>query len=113
MRPQQIMFMGLLLAAGTLISLTFAGAWLGTTDVDTANSLTVFKQVNILGLWTVTIPSIDFFLTGAKSLIMMDFAFFSGPGAILQWFMFFTFGLAIIWGIYIIVINIIQSFFHR
>jgi hypothetical protein len=113
MRPQQIMFMGLILAAGTLISLTFAGAWLGGTDVAVANSFTVFKQVNIMGLWSVTIPNIDFFLSGAKSLIMMDFAFFSGAGQILQWFLFFTLGLGVIWGFFTVVIGIVSGVFRR
>ena len=105
--------MGLILATGTLISLTFAGAWLGNDDLATANSFTVFKQVNILGLWSVTIPNINFFTTGAKALIMMDFAFFSGPAALIQWFMFFTFGLGVIWGIYTVVIWILNGVLSR
>ena len=113
MRPHQIMGMGLILAAGTMISLTFGGAWLGSNDVAAANAFTVFKQVNILGLWSVTIPNIDFFLTGAKALITMDFAFFVGAASILQWFMFFTLGLGVIWGVYTIVIGVVQGILHR
>jgi len=113
MRPQQIMFMGLILAAGTLISLTFSGAWLGSYDVGVANSFTVFKQVNILGLWSVTIPNIDFFLSGAKSLLMMDFAFFAGAGQLLQWFFFFTMGLGLIWGFFTVIIGVVQSVLRR
>lgn len=113
MRPHQIMFMGLLLAAGVLISLTFGGLWLGDEDVETANAFTVFKQVNILGLWSVTIPNIDFFLTGAKHLIMMDFAFFDGSLALLQWFFFFTLGLGVIWGFFTIIISVVQGVLRR
>jgi hypothetical protein len=110
---KQIMFMGLLLATGTMISLTFGGAWLGNDDIDMANSFNVFKQVNILGLWSVTIPNITFFLVGAKSLVMMDFAFFTGELVIIQWFFFFTLGLGVIWGIYLVIIAIVQGVLNR
>lgn len=113
MRTQQIMFMGLILAAGTVISLTFGGAWLGTTETDIANAFTVFKQVNILGVWSVTVPNITFFLVGAKALMMMDFAFFSGSMALLQWFMMLTLGLGLTWGIYTVAIGAIQGLFGR
>lgn len=105
--------MGLILASGVMISLTFGGLWFGSSDVATANAFTVFKQVDILGLWSVTIPNIDFFMTGAKHLIMMDFAFFEGSNALIQWFGFFVFGLGLIWGIFIVVIGIVQGALRR
>lgn len=113
MRAQQIMFMGLIFAAGTLISLTFAGMWVGTEEVAVANAVTVFKQANILGTWSVTVPNITFFLVGAKALMMMDFAFFSGSWALLQWILFMVFGLGLMWGFYTIVIGVIQGLFRR
>lgn len=107
------MFMGLIFAAGTLISLTFGGAWFGTEDIEIANALTVFKQANILGVWSVTVPNISFFLLGFKALIQMDFAFFSGELALLQWFFMFTIGLGVLWGIYTVVITVVQGLFGR
>lgn len=105
--------MGLVLATGTLISLTFGGAWLGDEEVALANALTVFKQVTILGTWAITVPNPSFFLVGAKSLMMMDFAFFSGEMALLQWFGFMTLGLGLMWGIFTVVIGVIQGLFRR
>lgn len=105
--------MGLMLATGVTISLTFAGAWVGTTEMDIANSFAVFKQANILGLWSVMVPNLDFFLVGARALMMMDFAFFSGPMALLQWFLIMTFGLALMWGFFTIVIGVIQGLWRR
>ena len=113
MRTQQIMFMGLVLAAGTLVSLTFGGAWYDSTDTTIVNSLTVFKQANILGTWSIMVPNVSFFLVGAKALMAMDFAFFVGPMQILQWFMMMTFGLGMLWGVYTIVIGVIQGLFRR
>jgi len=107
------MFMGLMFAAGTIISLTFGGAWMGSSEVDVVNAMTVFKQANILGTWSVTVPNISFFTTGAKALMSMDFAFFSGGWALLQWIGFMTFGIGMMWGIFIVVINVIQGLFGR
>ena len=113
MRSQQIMFMGLIFAAGTIISLTFGGAWLGSSEVDIVNAVTVFKQADILGTWSVTIPNISFFTIGAKSLMMMDFAFFQGGWAFFQWILFMTLGLGMMWGIFTVVIGVIQGLFRR
>ena len=113
MRPQYIMFLGLLFAAGTVISLTFSGAWLGTGDVEVTNALTVFKQANILGIWTVTLPNISFFLVGFKAIMMMDFGFFQGGLALLQWFFFLVIGTGALWGLYTVVILAFQGLFKR
>lgn len=113
MRTQQIMFMGWIFAIGTMISLTFAGAWLGSDEATVADAVTVFKQTNILGLWSVTVPNISFFLVGAKSLMMMDFAFFQGSAGIFQWILFMTIGLGLMWGIFTVVIGVIQGLFRR
>ena len=113
MRTQQIMFMGLLLAVGTIISLTFSGLWIGSEEAEVANAFTVFKQANILGVWSVAVPNVSFFLVGAKSLIMMDFAFFGGSMGLLQWILFMTLGLGLMWGFYTVMIGTIQGLFRR
>lgn len=113
MRTQQIMFMGLVLATGTVISLTFGGAWFGDSDLEISNSLTVFKQADILGTWSVMVPNVSFFLVGAKSMIQMDFAFFTGSMQIVQWFLMFTFGLGLFWGLFTVVIGVVQGLFGR
>lgn len=113
MRPQQIAFMGLIFAAGTVISLTFGGAWVSTTETDVVASLSVFKQANILGIWSVMVPNVSFFLVGARALMMMDFGFFGGAMALIQWFMMLTFGVAFAWGVYIVVIGVVQGLFGR
>ena len=114
MRSQYVMFLGLILAAGTIISLTFGGKWLGSSDLDVVNSLSVFKDANILGLWSISIPNVDFFFTGMKSLIMLDFGFFESGGLmIVQWMMFLTVGLGALWGMYTVIISVVQSAIGR
>ncbi len=111
MRPQYIMFMGLVFSVGTFVSLTFGGVWLGSPEVDVANAVSVFKQANILGIWSVTVPNITFFLVGLKALMMMDFAFFQGT--LIQWFAIMILGLGLMWGVFIVVIGTIQGLFRR
>lgn len=113
MRPQQIMFMGLMFAAGTMISLTFGGAWLGSTEVGIVNSVTVFKQATVLGVWGVTVPNITFLTTGARALMSMDFAFFQGGWAFFQWILFMVFGVAMLFGLYTLALSPLQGLFGR
>lgn len=111
MSTKQVMFMGLIAATGTLISLTFGGLWLGGSEVDIANAVSVFKQANILGTWSVSVPNITFFLVGIKSLMMLDFAFFTGEMAAIQWLLFMTLGLGFMWGMFVVVIGTIRGLF--
>lgn len=109
MRPQYVMFLGLVFAAGTIISLTFGGNWMGADELAITNSMTIFKEANILGLWTIMLPNFDFFFTGIKSLMMMDFAFFTGTTEILQWFFFLVICVGAMWGFFTVIISVAQS----
>lgn len=113
MRTQQVMFMGWLAATGIMISLTFGGVWLGGSEVGLASDMTVFKQGNILGIWAVSIPNVGFFVGAAKAVMTMDFAFFRGPAQLFQWIAMLVFGYAFMWGIFTIVIGVIQGLFRR
>ena len=113
MRPQYVMFLGLIFGAGTLISLTFGGDWLDSSELTLTNSLTVFKSATIAGMWEITIPNLDFFFTGLKSVMMMDFAFFDGSLQLVQWFFLLTFGFGAMWGLYTVVISVAQSALGR
>jgi len=107
------MFMGLILAAGTIVSLTFGGLWLGSNEIAIQEAFMLFKQANILGTWSVTVPNVSFFLVGAKSLMMMDFGFFDGILGLVQWFLFLTFGLGLAWGFYVVMLGTVQGLFGR
>jgi hypothetical protein len=113
MRSQYVMFLGLIFGAGTLISLTYGGNWLNSTDLEIANSMSVFKDASLFGIWSITLPNVDFFFTGMKSLLMMDFGFFPGTLSLLQWFMVLVISLGALWGIYTIIISVVQSAIGR
>lgn len=105
--------MGLLLAVGTIISLSYAGVGLGSEEVEFANSFSAFKQANILGVWSIPIPNVTFFFTGVRALISMDFAFFTGGMVVLQWILYLVLGLGLTWGIFTIVLGVINGLFRR
>lgn len=113
MRPQQIMFLGFIFTAGTIISLTFAGGWLEPSDVDVINSLTAFRSVNLLGIWTIMVPNLDFILLGLGSLMKMDYAFFRGELVLMQWFFLMTITAATLFGFFSIAIVTISSIWRR
>lgn len=113
MRPQHVMWIGLICAVGTVISLTFSGVGLGQEEVDLANAVTVFKQANILGVWSVSVPNITFFTVGMKSLMNLDFAFFSGGMIFVQWLLFMTIGIGFMWGLFSTVLGVISGLFRR
>lgn len=105
--------MGWLFATGTIVSLTFGGLWLGSEEAMVADAVHVFKQANFLGIWSVTVPNINFFLIGMKSVIMMDFAFFQGPAVIFQFLLIMVLGFGLMWGIFTVVIGVVQGLFRR
>ena len=113
MTPKNASFLGLMFAAGTMIGLTLGGGWLGSTDLATVSSLTVFKEANILGLFTITIPNMDFFFTGMQAVTAMDFGFFAGGLELVQFFFLYVFAFGALWGIITVVINVIASRFGR
>lgn len=113
MKTQQVMFSGFILAVGTLVSLTFGGEWLGTTETDWADAFVAFKQASFLGIWSVPVPNVSFFLVGAGALQNLDFAFFADGMALFQWLLMMTLGLGLTWGFFVIVIGVVQGLFRR
>jgi hypothetical protein len=113
MQIKDAMFLGLLGSVGTFISLTFSGSWIGQSEMDVTNSLVAFKQANILGIWSVSVPNISFFVTGIKFMTSLDFAFLQGQMGILQWFLWMILGFGIVWGIFTVVIVSVSGLFGR
>lgn len=113
MRPHQVMFLGFLFFAGTVISLTFAGAWVSSTEVGILNSISGFVSTTILDRWTIQVPNINYVTTGIAALTKMDFAFFGGSLGLLRWLFICTIGAATVWGIFTIVIYSISGLWSR
>lgn len=113
MRPQHIMFLATLLVAGTLLSLTLGGIWLGSADVETINALTVFRNINFFGLLSISVPNVQFFAIGMVKLIQFDFAFFTGGTELVQFILIMVFGSATLWGIFTVIIVVATNLLRR
>ena len=113
MSPKLIMGLGLIFLAGTMISLTFGAGWLGDTDVSTLNSIAAFRSANVLGMWSIQVPNLDFLTSGIGALVSMDFAFFSGDFEIIRWFFIFVISAGVMFGIFTVMIVTASSLFHR
>jgi hypothetical protein len=94
------MFLGLVLAAGLLLSFCLGSLWLNATDVAIINSLQMFSDMSIFGLFHVPIPNLNFFLVGMKALTTFNFAFFTGPMQLLQFIIIIVVVSGIMWGFF-------------
>lgn len=112
MRPQLIMFLGLIFTAGTLISLILGGLWFGSSDVETINSLTVMRPFD-LGIFTAQVPNLAYFSTGLAKLTTFDFAFFEGGYGLIQWLLIMTIGAATAWVVFTVIITIGSTLLGR
>jgi hypothetical protein len=99
MRSQHVMFLALLFVAGIMLSFTLGSLWFNTEDVAVANSMEVFTDTNIFGLFHVPIPNLHFISTGLKAITTMNFAFFTGGGTLIQFILVIVIGSGFLWGI--------------
>ena len=112
MRTQMIMFLGLIFTAGTLVSMVIAGEWFGSGDVETINSMTVMRPVDI-GIWTLSVPNLEYFTTGLSKMVTFNFAFFGGAAGLLQWLLIMVIGGAVAWGIFTVTIGVASNLLSR
>ena len=113
MSPKYIMGLGFIFLSGTLISLVFGGAWLGDTEIGALNSIAAFRSVNVLGVWSIMVPNLDFLISGIGAMVSMDFAFFGGGMEILRWFFLFTISAGVMFGIFTIMIVTASNLWRR
>jgi len=99
MRPQQVMFLSLLFVAGILLSFTLGSTWLNSDDVAVANSMEVFSDLGIFGLFNVPVPNMHFISTGLKAITTLNFAFFTGETEIIKFAFIIVVMSSFLWGI--------------
>lgn len=112
MRPHYIMFLGLLLVTGVILSYTLGGTWFSGTDQAIFDSLTVFRPYSVFGVFDIPIPNMSFATVGLPRLVDLDFAFFGGWGGIIRYFLY-IFSQGALWGILITVIVVLSNLWRR
>ncbi len=113
MRPQQIMFMALIFVAGLMLSFTLGSLWLNDDDVAVANSMEVFSDMSVFGLFHVPVPNFHFLSTGLKAISSFNFAFFTGGTQIFQFILIIVIGSGFLWGFLSTVISLGSSLMSK
>jgi hypothetical protein len=112
LRPQYIMFLGLLLVTGLLLSYTLDGAWFTGSDESVFNALTLFRPYSVFGVFNIPIPNLSFATVGLPKLFDLDFAFFGGWGGIVRYFLY-IFIQGALWGVLLTVLVVLSNLWRR
>ena len=107
-----IMFMVFAFVGCTLISRMLEGAYFSTTDINIMNQLAVFRDVQILGLFSIPTLNLDFFTQGLPHLLMWDYPFFTGTWNLFRYFLY-VLSIGIVWGILVVFIGVLSNRFGR
>lgn len=108
MSAKLMMFMAFGYVVGTFICLIIEGSSFGAAEAGFINNLTVFREVQVFGLWTMPALNIDFFTKGIPKLLMWDYSFLSGGYSMIKWFILWPLSIGAIWGVYQAVIGVIS-----
>ncbi len=112
MRTQQTMFMALIFVAGLLLSFTLGNLWLNSDDVSVANSMEVFTDMSVFGMFHVPVPNLHFVSTGLKAITTLNFAFFQGY-ELLQFVLILVLMSGFLWGILCTIITLGTTLLSR
>lgn len=72
----------------TLINRVLEGQFILAADTSIINSVVAFKEVNVVGLFTLPVPNMSFITEGIPHLIKWDYSFFGGNAVIFTYFLY-------------------------
>ena len=88
------------------------GAFITASDVGILNTLTLTRDFQVAGWFSIPVPNTDFFFEGIPRLVKFDFSFFGGNAALFQYFLYsLTFALAFL--CFMLVVGLIAQWFTR
>jgi hypothetical protein len=105
-------FLGFLFVGMTAINQIMAGAMIGSADMGILNNLTLFKSLNVFGLFSLSVPNLSFITEGIPHLVKWDYSYFAGNAGILQFFLY-SLTLALAFGLFILMLSFLYSFANR
>lgn len=100
-------FMGL-----TLINRMLEGAFIAAADASIVNSVMVFREISVFGLFTLPIPNLQFITDGLAHLAKWDYSFFGGSSAIIQYFLY-SITAMMSFLLFTIIIGLLYQYFGR
>lgn len=100
-------FMGL-----TLVNRVLEGTFIAAGDASIVNSVMVFREISVFGLFSLPIPNLSFITDGLAHLAKWDYSFFGGNAAIIQYFLYaLTAMMSFL--IFTLIIGLLYQYFGR
>jgi hypothetical protein len=97
----------------TLINRILEGAFITSSDLSVINNLTIFRDVQIFGQFSIPTPNLSFITEGLPNLVHWDYSYFGSDGAIIQYFLY-SLTAAMAFGLFVLMISAaIYSFSKR
>ncbi len=89
-------FLAFIFIGMTLANRLLEGNLIHANDVAILNQVTIFRDMEVFGLFTIPVPNFEW-LTGLFHLVKMDYSYFGGQAGLIQYFFYsFTFVVAAI-----------------
>ena len=109
---QLVGFLSFVFLGLTLINRVLEGTFIAAGDASIINSVMVFREISVFGLFTMPVPNMSFVTEGLGHLAKWDYSFFGGNAAIIQYFLYsITAMLSFL--VFTIVIGLIYQYFSR
>jgi hypothetical protein len=96
----------------TLINRVLEGAFITAGDMSVFNNLTIFRDMQIFGTFSIPTPNIAFITEGLPRLVKWDLSYFGGSGAFFQYF-FYSLTAAMAFGLFVLMISAAIYSFNR
>ena len=110
---QLIGFLSFIFIGLTLINRVLEGTFIAAADATIVNSVLVFREISVFGLFTMPVPNMSFITEGIGHLAKWDYSFFgSNSGALIQFFLYaITAMLSFL--VFTIVIGLVYQYFSK
>ena len=96
----------------TMINRVLEGTFIAAGDASILNTVMVFREISVFGLFTMPVPNMTFVTEGLGHLAKWDYSFFGGNAAIIQYFLYaITNMLSFL--VFTIVIGLVYQYFSR
>jgi hypothetical protein len=105
-------FVAFLFIGFTWINRMLEGAMIAVGDVTILNQVSVFRNLQLFGVFNVPVPNINFITQGIPHLMKWDYSFFSGNAGIFSYFLYALTAM-ISFGLFITMLGVIYSTFNR
>jgi hypothetical protein len=105
-------FLAFLFVGFSILNRVLDGAFVTGSDIAIVNNLTIFRNLQLFGLFNVPVPNLEFFTTGIPQLVKWNYTFFGGNAGIIQYFLYSA-TAAMAFGAFVITVGLLYQYFNR